>query len=97
MLRSVCGTAAVAMALCLGCTGMLAQNSHYDYFGSPDPHDAWSPKIAGWQRRERASDGTALDAVPPVAGPGAVNGAGHDGSDRGTQGSPANQVRQLPG
>ncbi|MEE8581150.1 MAG: hypothetical protein V3T33_06125 [Myxococcota bacterium] len=74
MLRSVCGTAAVAMALCLGCAGMLAQNSHYDYFGSPDPHDAWSPKIAGWQRRERASDGTVLDAVPPVAGPGAVNG-----------------------
>jgi hypothetical protein len=36
---------------------------HLDWFGQPDPDDAWSPKIAGWQHRERADDGRVRPAV----------------------------------
>jgi len=33
------------------------------WFSVPAPDDAWSPKIAGWQHRERQDDGTPRPAV----------------------------------
>jgi len=53
----------------LGCVSALAGSpARYDYFARPDRFDAWSPKIAGWQRRERAQAEPAGAAAPPVAG-----------------------------
>jgi hypothetical protein len=48
----------LAITLGAGCTGMIKAPVNYDYFQAPDSGDAWSPKIAGWQRRERADDGS---------------------------------------
>ena len=48
----------LAITLGAGCTGIIQSPARYDYFQDPDPNDAWSPKIAGWQRRERADDGS---------------------------------------
>ncbi|MDJ0785798.1 MAG: hypothetical protein QNK05_03255 [Myxococcota bacterium] len=48
-----------ALALCLagGCAtsglpAVSAGDADYDWFRTPDPLDAWSPKIEGWQSRE---------------------------------------------
>lgn len=63
---------AAAIVLALGCAGFpldLSVRRAYDYFASPDLDDPWSPKIAGWQRRELAD-------APQVDGPAAVGGAG---------------------
>jgi hypothetical protein len=41
----------------------------YDYFAAPDPEDAWSRKIRGWQDRERKSTvgaGAATDDLDTV-------------------------------
>ena len=38
----------------------------YDYFASPDPGDAWSRKIRGWQDRERESTVGASGAIDAV-------------------------------
>jgi hypothetical protein len=46
----------------------------YAYFVDPDPQDAWSPKIAGWQWRARAEQASA-DARSPAAVSGAAPGA----------------------
>jgi hypothetical protein len=59
---------ALLLGLGLGCAGQLAAPLHYDYFGRPSADDAWSPKIAGWQRRERADADDASAAAPPVGG-----------------------------
>jgi hypothetical protein len=48
---------AIGVCLGLGCAGMLVQQSRFDYFNPPDPDDAWSTKIAGWQRRDLADEG----------------------------------------
>ena len=49
---------------------------HYQYFSAPSERDAWSPKIAGWQRRslrEEAESGpTPLPPVSQAADGGAV-------------------------
>lgn len=66
---------APAAALVLGCvaaSGLAAEQS-FDYFAPPGPHDPWSPKIAGWQSRER-------DATPETEtrSPASVSVAGRD-------------------
>jgi hypothetical protein len=48
----------LAITLGVGCTGMIKSPVTYDYFRPPDSADAWSTKIAGWQRRELADDGS---------------------------------------
>ena len=50
----------------------MVSHTGYDYFGRPDSHDAWSPKISGWQRRERAEEVVAPEGAPHVGGPGAA-------------------------
>jgi hypothetical protein len=63
----------LATILGVGCAGVVRPPEHFSYFSIPDPSDPWSPKISGWQRRERADDGSdaiGLDRLAPVAGPG---------------------------
>jgi hypothetical protein len=45
----------------------MAPGVRFAYFEAPSPHDAWSSKIAGWQRRERAEPVDVLAGLPPVA------------------------------
>jgi len=87
-LLGVFGLSAVAsLLLGLGCTGLPVLDHQYDYFARPDPRDAWTTKIAGWQRREfaeengvlsiasRSSQGLEIEAVLSQAG---VSGAAED-------------------
>ncbi len=55
-----------------GCATPSARSAvPYDYFVSPLPNDAWSPKIAGWQAREaRMGDTDELRAPASVSGSG---------------------------
>ncbi|MFT5286662.1 MAG: hypothetical protein ACI8W3_001504 [Myxococcota bacterium] len=53
----------LAITLGVGCAGMIKSPARYNYFQAPDSGDAWSPKIAGWQRRERADDGSFFSGV----------------------------------
>jgi len=48
----------------------------YDYFAAPPPSDAWTPKIAGWQSRERA-----LPDTDRLRAPASVSGSGQTQSD----------------
>jgi len=48
----------LGMTWSIGCAGIKSSPALYDYFAQPAPDDAWSPKIAGWQRREWADDGS---------------------------------------
>jgi hypothetical protein len=57
----------LGITLGIGCTGIIAAvPSQYDYFSIPDPRDAWSPKISGWQKRERVDDGSFFADQPIV-------------------------------
>ena len=61
-----------SVMLVLGCAGIPmhpAVDTAYDYFAVPDANDPWTPKISGWQRRERAG-------MPDVSAPASVDGAG---------------------
>ena len=51
----------------------------YDYFAEPALGDAWSPKIAGWQERERSAS-----PVETTGSPASVSGSGHGGSPNAT-------------
>ena len=44
-----------ALALWGGCRSPIGSAPGYRYFGEPSVDDAWSPKIRGWQDRERRS------------------------------------------
>jgi predicted transglutaminase-like cysteine proteinase len=64
----------------LGCAGVgslppLAEG--FEYFHTPSPDDVWSPKIAGWQRRERFDAGL---IAPLESGP-AVESAGYSAAN----------------
>jgi predicted transglutaminase-like cysteine proteinase len=61
----------------MGCApGRLAEAAApgLDYFRSPRPDDVWSPKIRGWQRRERFDSGL----IEPLERGPAVESAGSD-------------------
>jgi hypothetical protein len=53
----------------------------YDYFATPRPSDAWTPKIAGWQSRERQGPAPTSHAPASVSGAGALPGAPVSSSD----------------
>ena len=59
----------LACLLGVGCAGVTQGPLRYSYFTQPDPGDQWSPKIAGWQRRERAVDPAPVLAPAPVSEP----------------------------
>lgn len=70
---------ALALALGLGCAGVPGARVSavgFTYFTEPSADDAWSPKIAGWQSRERAlPDNDALVAPASVSGSGTLRAA----------------------
>ena len=59
-----------AVALAIGCAGVpstAGSGLSFDYFAVPTPDDPWTPKIAGWQRRDARTS--------PIPAPAAVSGA----------------------
>lgn len=50
-----------------GCVGMAPGDLRYEYFTQPAPEDQWSPKISGWQRRERAQGRASVVAPAAVS------------------------------
>ena len=66
----------LAFGLGLGCAGLGRGPQRYEYFASASDDDAWSPKIAAWQRRERADDGEPLGVDPVAEGAGQGVGEG---------------------
>ena len=72
--------AGLALVLGLGCAGTSLHAvlpSGLDYFEAPRADDVWSPKIEGWQRRERFDAGL---IAPLEAGP-AVESAGYSAAN----------------
>ncbi len=72
--------ASLILALGLGCAGLslpVPASSGFDYFERPHPDDVWSPKIEGWQRRERFD---AALVAPLETGP-AVESAGYSAAN----------------
>jgi hypothetical protein len=81
----------VAGLLLCGCASSLGPHGErYAWFGAPDPRDPWSPKIAGWQARERLRP--AVDADP---GPASVSGAAGSGSEASSGGGTALRGKYL--
>jgi hypothetical protein len=65
--RIALGLAAGLLLLAVGgCrTPLPASPLMLSYFAKPDPHDAWSRKIRGWQQRERIdAEASAVAAAP---------------------------------
>jgi hypothetical protein len=79
--RLLVGLAALA-AVAPGCApppirGLLPRLAAYDYFSSPAVDDAWSPKINGWQERERRrSDDPGAGSPASVSGSGSPSAPG---------------------
>ncbi len=69
------GAAGLLLGLGMGCTGIASRPTEIvaaNYFEIPDPEDVWSPKIEGWQRRERFD----ADLLAPLESGPAVESAG---------------------
>ena len=65
------GLLCLVSGLASGCASVMlapARSTGFDYFATPSPQDPWTPKIAGWQRREAADAQVATPAE--VDGPG---------------------------
>jgi hypothetical protein len=74
---SLTGLLLLGLSLGLGCAGLALtpiSPLRFAYFDVPSASDAWSPKIAGWQRREKAQPAALLWKLPPVAEPAAADG-----------------------
>jgi hypothetical protein len=66
------GIAVVLVSMgCVTPSALRSPSVTYDYFANPSPSDAWTPKIAGWQSRERA-----LPEIDRLRTPGSVSGSG---------------------
>lgn len=75
------GVAAILLGLGMGCTGLPASPTVQvasSYFEIPDPDDVWSPKIEGWQRRERFD----AELLAPLESGPAVESAGWSEANR---------------
>ena len=84
-LFAVCGFSLVMLLLSIsgvGCASTVAADIRYGYFDAPAEQDAWSSKIAGWQRRSLRQEAVLESApLPPVSkaaeiGPSASQEAG---------------------
>ncbi len=66
----------------LGCTTPISTvgSDAFAYFEQPDHRDPWSPKISGWQHRERR-----LPETDQLVGPASVSGEG-SGATKGPRG-----------
>jgi hypothetical protein len=69
------GLIALAALMLAGCVTLptLQGRAAYRYFVAPAPTDPWSPKIAGWQARERAQPDT-----EQLRAPASVSGSGQE-------------------
>ncbi len=82
--RTLCiapGAAAFLLGLGMGCAGIAPQQSEgltASYFEIPTPDDVWSPKIEGWQRRERFD----AELLAPLESGPAVESAGWSEANR---------------
>ncbi|MEZ4330173.1 MAG: hypothetical protein R3F35_00325 [Myxococcota bacterium] len=68
-------SAACLLAMGMGCLGAGSPPTpsiQVSYFERPEPDDVWSPKIEGWQRRERFD----ADLLAPLESGPAVESAG---------------------
>ena len=75
----------------MGCSGLhLSQvlPGGLDYFQQPNPDDVWSPKIRGWQRRERFD----AELVAPLESGPAVESAGYSAAN---EALPEDQVAEA--
>lgn len=64
----------------MGCVTTLTDrypDAELDYFQHPRPDDIWSPKIAGWQRRERFD----AELLSPLESGPAVESAGYSAAN----------------
>ena len=70
----------------MGCAGgsislmepfIVARAEPLDYFHKPAPDDVWSPKIRGWQRRERFD----AELIDPLESAPAVESAGYSAAN----------------
>jgi hypothetical protein len=79
--RSLPALAGAALLLLgMGCAGMRLGDSlpsGFDYFEPPRADDVWSPKIRGWQRRERFD----AELVRPLESGPAVESAGYSAAN----------------
>jgi predicted transglutaminase-like cysteine proteinase len=74
-------TAAGLLVLGMGCAGIgpgPAETVAVSYFELPAPDDVWSPKIEGWQRRERFDS----ELLAPLESGPAVESAGWSEANR---------------
>lgn len=75
------GMAGLLLGLGMGCSGITAQPVETlaaSYFETPAPDDVWSPKIEGWQRRERFD----AELMAPLESGPAVESAGWSEANR---------------
>ena len=73
---SLLALAAVSLTLGLGCAGITIPTvlpEGLNYFETPGADDVWSPKIEGWQRRERFDS----ELIAPLESGPAVESAGY--------------------
>jgi len=64
---SLVATVALVCLFGIGCAAMPTKPLRYAYFTAPAADDLWSPKISGWQRRERAEEFILEVSPPPVS------------------------------
>jgi len=75
------GAVGLLLGLGMGCTGITAKPTEMvaeSYFEIPASDDVWSPKIEGWQRRERFD----ADLLAPLESGPAVESAGWSEANR---------------
>ena len=69
--RALAAFMILVIASFFGCATTPPVQTSFRYFDQPQSDDAWTPKIAGWQSRERA-----MPDVETLGAPGAVSEAG---------------------
>ncbi len=81
--RAIRGLAAAVVALSLGCATapLRAPATRYTWFAAPSASDAWTPKIAGWQSRERSAPDLDARGAPASVSGGAVRPAAQPAGD----------------
>lgn len=82
-LAPIAAAGTLVLALGCGCAAPDGPSSSYSYFELPDARDPWTPKISGWQSREREVPSLEdLRAPAPVSDSGArEQHASADGTD----------------
>jgi hypothetical protein len=67
----------VLLAFLLGCVSPPG-DVKYQFFGPPEPDDAWTPKIGGWQSREQAEPDRLREPGPASVSKGGTESKGSE-------------------